>query len=410
MTFKIDCMFLPIKPNLKKHYYENLLETIVCGMFVNHRANILCSGISRCLPDSWYDTGSGNKGFLRRINQNGTEETKIFAVQTMYSGAFRDLFRITTTGNATIANPRYDGYTSLQFYSSILKYGELNTRNSAFNLSSPYGINFYPTNEASPVFTMSREAFGIKAPILFYPDRSDIAILKIYSGINNDPIISRLSPGWLRIGSPSGIAFWADGQENTNNDPHLYIGSSGNIGIGTTSGTAKLNVGGKILTSSSGVTAVLGGLSEHGDSWLGTSSNHGLHIGTNGTSYFYIDVNQNTYIGINHTEADQIRADLKSKYRLFVTKGILSEDYAIGPKSSWSDYVFDSEYQLRTIEELETFIKTNKHLPNVPSAKEVATEGYSQHEMNKALLEKVEELSLYIIKLQKEVELLKSLK
>ena len=53
---------------------------------------------------------------------------------------------------------------------------------------------------------------------------------------------------------------------------------------------------------------------------------------------------------------------------------------------------------------MESFIAENEHLPDVPSAAQVAEEGYSQHDMNKVLLQKIEELTLYIIKQQKEIE------
>lgn len=72
------------------------------------------------------------------------------------------------------------------------------------------------------------------------------------------------------------------------------------------------------------------------------------------------------------------------------------------------DYVFEEDYELRSIEELETFIKENKHLPNVPTAKTVAENGMELGELNRVLVEKVEELSLYIIELNKEIEALKA--
>ena len=57
-----------------------------------------------------------------------------------------------------------------------------------------------------------------------------------------------------------------------------------------------------------------------------------------------------------------------------------------------------------TIQELENYIDNHHHLPDVPSADEVAKKGYSQHDINKALLQKIEELSLYIIQQQKEID------
>jgi hypothetical protein len=61
------------------------------------------------------------------------------------------------------------------------------------------------------------------------------------------------------------------------------------------------------------------------------------------------------------------------------------------------DYVFNKDYALRTIPELEEFIKVNSHLPNIPNAKEIETHGQNLGEMQLRLLEKIEELTLYLI-------------
>lgn len=75
---------------------------------------------------------------------------------------------------------------------------------------------------------------------------------------------------------------------------------------------------------------------------------------------------------------------------------------------NWPDYVFDKEYNLMPLSELEVAIKTSKHLPEIPSAKEVEVQGVLLGDMNKKLLQKVEELTLYIIQMNKEIELLKT--
>lgn len=74
----------------------------------------------------------------------------------------------------------------------------------------------------------------------------------------------------------------------------------------------------------------------------------------------------------------------------------------------WPDYVFAKEYKLPSLLEVEKQIKENGHLANIPSAIEVENNGVLLGEMNKKLLEKVEELTLYIIQMNKEIELLKS--
>ena len=75
--------------------------------------------------------------------------------------------------------------------------------------------------------------------------------------------------------------------------------------------------------------------------------------------------------------------------------------------NQWSDKVFEKNYTLLNLKEVEKFIAKNKHLPNVPSATEVVKNGVAMDEMVSKLLEKVEELTLYTIQQQKEIDTLK---
>jgi hypothetical protein len=70
----------------------------------------------------------------------------------------------------------------------------------------------------------------------------------------------------------------------------------------------------------------------------------------------------------------------------------------------WPDFVFNSNYNLRTLAEVENFINQNQHLPDVPSQAQVAVEGISLGEMNAILLQKIEELTLYAIEQKKDNE------
>lgn len=72
----------------------------------------------------------------------------------------------------------------------------------------------------------------------------------------------------------------------------------------------------------------------------------------------------------------------------------------------WPDYVFEKDYKLPTLNEVEKYIELNKHLPNVPSAATINQQGYETTEMTAKLLEKIEELTLYVIDLKKQNDLL----
>ena len=75
----------------------------------------------------------------------------------------------------------------------------------------------------------------------------------------------------------------------------------------------------------------------------------------------------------------------------------------IDPTETWADHVFEENYELKPLTEVEKFIRENHHLPEVPSAKEVSENGYNQSEVNAILLQKIEELTLYIITLEKQI-------
>ena len=73
-------------------------------------------------------------------------------------------------------------------------------------------------------------------------------------------------------------------------------------------------------------------------------------------------------------------------------------------KAQTADFVFEPDYQLRSLDEVESFILDNKHLPDIPSAAHMEAKGVDLAEMNKLLLMKIEELTLYAIEKEKEVQ------
>ena len=97
-------------------------------------------------------------------------------------------------------------------------------------------------------------------------------------------------------------------------------------------------------------------------------------------------------------------ATTSNNYKLAVNSGILCEELKVMADVPSSDYVFEPTYKLKPLSEVEAFVTENKHLPDVPSAKEFKDNGYKIGEMDNLLLQKIEELTLYIIDLQKQIE------
>lgn len=92
-----------------------------------------------------------------------------------------------------------------------------------------------------------------------------------------------------------------------------------------------------------------------------------------------------------------------ANYSLWVSKGIVSEDYAIDLVNDWSDYVFNKDYKLSSLKEIEDYISANHHLPNFPSEAEVKKNGYRLHAMNQSFLKTIEEMTLHAIAQEKKI-------
>jgi trimeric autotransporter adhesin len=101
---------------------------------------------------------------------------------------------------------------------------------------------------------------------------------------------------------------------------------------------------------------------------------------------------------------------LPKGYKLYVSEGLLTEKVKVALKNTdeWSDFVFSPDYKLKTLENVESFINLNKHLPGVPSASEMVNNGNDLNKTDALLLQKIEELTIYLIELNKENQKLKN--
>jgi hypothetical protein len=178
------------------------------------------------------------------------------------------------------------------------------------------------------------------------------------------------------------------------NHDHIVLSPSGNgkVGIGTTTPELQLH-----LKNPDGGSAL--GLERNGKLWrfdLDYQEAQKLYIGhTDKTDVLVLTRDGRMGMGTQHPDAT-----LTVKGDIHTNEVRVDMDWPIqGP-----DYVFEKDYNLLPLAELEAYINQNKHLPEVPSAKEMAVNGLNLKEMNLLLLKKVEELTLHLIEMKKENE------
>jgi hypothetical protein len=178
------------------------------------------------------------------------------------------------------------------------------------------------------------------------------------------------------------------------------------MGIGTASPLAKLDVAGRIRIAQSGEALGIDGSNPnigfyHNGVYRSFISQTGsrLHVGVN-NGKLQLDATQ-IAIGSVQSTADD--------FKLAVSGKIICEELKVELVANWPDYVFADDYKLTPLNELKSFIDTHQHLPDIPKAEDVQKNGFEVGEMNKMLLRKVEELTLYMIDQQEQIDALKAL-
>jgi len=208
----------------------------------------------------------------------------------------------------------------------------------------------------------------------------------------------------------------------------LTNSSTSNFGIGTSAPDALLHVSGADLKVSHNtfpkINVRLDAMAEPAiifRRWTGTADvSHTAKIGQFfiGAGEYALGFGLGAFNGatLPTTHAMTIRlngnvgigTDDPGSYKLAVNGSINAAEVKVTATIPGPDYVFEKDYKLPTLGEIESYITKNKHLPEVPSAKEMEENGLQLGEMNLLLLKKIEELTLYMIEQQKRIEQLET--
>jgi hypothetical protein len=211
------------------------------------------------------------------------------------------------------------------------------------------------------------------------------------------------TPRYLQFGQ------WADA--NTFEPKMVINGNSGNVGIGTSTPSSALDVGGVIQISSINQSTPPAGLNyglfPYGGVGLGifsgaTDPNYqgiGFWTNPNGNKTEVLRINATGNVGIGTTDPQG--------YKLAVNGNAIANSMTV-KLYPWHDYVFEKDYTLMPLADLKNYIDKNHHLPEIPSAAEIKKDGLNLGEMNGLLVKKVEELTLYLIEKEKEIRELKA--
>ena len=373
--------------------------------------------------------GSQANNFVLTSDANGLATWKDVCSLPCFTSAATDWH---TNGNATAAGD-FIGTTNANPFNVYTN----NLQRMTLDSSGKMGLGTAtPTGAALHLLTGSNP--GMLPPAIKL-DRNDgtnqAGLLTV--GISSNGFGTLLGGGsaYFKLEDPYGNSANSDMGFSTNSlAAQMVIKHSGNVGIGTSSPLQKLHVqDGGILIS--GNTPGYGGpqliftdnhLTTPNGRWAieylsaapSRPSMGGLNFwkpfpDAGGAGNYSLFLKDDGKIGMgvtdDSTDSKFCASALPNGYRLYVNGGILTTKVKVANycSSSWADYVFASDYKLKPLSEVEAFIKENKHLPNVPSAIEIEKDGLDLADMQSKQMEKIEELTLYLIEMRKEIDLLK---
>lgn len=207
-----------------------------------------------------------------------------------------------------------------------------------------------------------------------------------------------IKDGGVRINyeNPTGNIFQVDDNAHYG----FVVNQELKIGIGTNVPEKELDINGTLRVKSGNGLEFIRIDNEYGYSIWADNGGH-FNLGQGPAS----NLRQNIHLFINANKSFVGIGTTSPAYKLDVIGTIRAQEILVNMEGA--DFVFENDYSLMPLNELETFIKENKHLPEIASAKEMEKNAVELGKLNTQLLQKIEELTLYTIEQQKEITALK---
>lgn len=326
------------------------------------------------------------------LNESGLKFTNLTSNSPSTSGA--KAIGVTSTGQVVTMDSE-SGSSSDRAW---LTMGNIGTTASNSTYPNNVNNNFLGTRDNQPlvIATNSIERLKISTTGRITFHNNDISpnnVNNLYLGGGNETASGTNNYANTAIGLAALKSISSNGNKNVavgNNALRLNTSGKSNIGIGYNAG-ATITTGSDNIIIGSGISVP-----------ISNTLNNQLNIGN-----WIFGYNGQIAIG-NFTNIAESFLN-STDYKLIVKDGIRTEKVRVDLSSvnDWADDVFDNDYDLLSIEKLREFIKTNKHLPNIPKAEQLVDEGIDVAEMDAKLLRKIEELTLYNIELYYENMIIK---
>ena len=317
--------------------------------------------------------------------------------------------------------------TSFLFAQSWLLSGNSNaTSNSYIGTSNSIPI-YFKTNSSDRMFISANKAYvgvGTTSPYANLHIHSTVRLNRNYTNyilLTNSATGSSLTSGFVIAQTNNKIFLSQNEKDNfyiENNGKGMLIDTNGFIGFGTNYPKQKIHVVNNNILITRTSTKADGSL--NGSIMFGANASDSCQRGDWAIEYF---TNDTLWNGLNFWQpwsvfhpglnfalflADNGNIGIgtnKPGEKLTVNGGICAKEVRVSLSGNhcWPDFVFEPNYQLMPLSDLESFIKEKKHLPNIPSEKEIMSGGVEVGNTISALLKNIEELTLHIIELEKRI-------